>query len=70
MATSQNFPPPQLPTNPKAADWEYFRRTFNNFLSIIDAKDVQKLPTYFLELPGAGWIVNFRRATGAQRFFF
>jgi len=37
-------PLPVLPANPKEADFVFFVRQFNNYLTICDAKDVQKLP--------------------------
>ena len=38
------FPNPLLPSNPKPADWEFFRRQFENYLLITNATDAQKLP--------------------------
>lgn len=40
------IPPPILPSNPKSADWEYFRRTFENYLKIVNAVESQKLPIF------------------------
>ena len=45
MATKLGFfQSPLLPANPKCADWDYFRRTFDNYLLIVKAADTQKLP--------------------------
>ena len=43
MATSA-VPNPMLPSSPKASDWAYFSRLFDNYLQIIDATEKQKLP--------------------------
>lgn len=40
----EKFTVPNLPCNPKETDWRYFIRQFNNYLTIIDAKEAQKLP--------------------------
>ena len=40
----EKFNLPLLPSNPKESDWKFFKRQFNNYLSIVEAKDAQKLP--------------------------
>ncbi len=39
-----HFQSPSLPANPKSSDWDYFFRQFENYLTIVDAKRLQKLP--------------------------
>ena len=38
------FPLPVLNSNPKPSDWSYFKRQFENYLSIVKAEEEQKLP--------------------------
>lgn len=37
-------PQPLLPANPKESDFTYFLRQFDNYLTIVEAKEKQKLP--------------------------
>lgn len=37
-------PSPLLPANPKNDDWKFFLRQFRNYLQIVKAEEVQKLP--------------------------
>ena len=39
-----SYESPNLSPHPKREDWQYFKRLFNNYLSIIDAREEAKLP--------------------------
>lgn len=42
--TMANFAAPILCANPKESDWKFFKRQFENYLTIVKADDTQKLP--------------------------
>ena len=54
---SRSFQAPVLPAAPRADDWDFFYRQFSNYLTIVEAKDEQKLPLFLNSLGRDGLLL-------------